>query len=666
LPGRARSRGDDREPVAACDPPDVDALYRRYREPLHALCTARLGDRVLAEDVAQDAFVKALVLLPRFDPARPFWPWLASIAGRECIDVHRRRVLAEARHEELAARLATTVPSDVTARAGLARLAHDAVAAELGRLPARQRAALQLFAFDGWSYAEIADRLDCPVGTVGALVQRARARLRRAQAQVLAGLAAGRRRLVARWQDATERAAALLPWAAALGGPWARGVEGLAGLAVVAAAGLVGALLPMADGASASAPGTTPSPVSSTDTPLPLDAARPASVAPRHVPPIPPEPVVQAHSRAVQRAAHETVAAIRPPSESSDESQVYSITVSPGYETDHTVFLTDGAPVRLWVSHDGAASWSRLRALGFEDDTLLLPPAYPRDGRIFALGWRGLALSDNGGDTFELVAPGSFRLAAVSPGFDDGDPTVLLLGTGGLWRYDPATEPMEYIPFDEGLAGHEVVSLAYDPVDPDHRTVRLLSQTLGFARSSLDYTAHLHTCTLPAAPGAVTGVRGAARLSCTSRQFPAFFARGLVVPAAPGAVTAVSGHYHLLLSADGGETFRQASPWDGPWLRHNDVAALPGSPMSVIVARHAVAGEPALLRTDDGGATWQPLYIDLPRFGPGRWSPGGAGRVAVTPTGRILASGINGDINGLACSVDGGRTWAPLCPTPDA
>lgn len=50
------------------------------------------------------------------------------------------------------------------------------------------------------------------------------------------------------------------------------------------------------------------------------------------------------------------------------------------------------------------------------------------------------------------------------------------------------------------------------------------------------------------------------------------------------------------------------------------------------------------------------IRVPRPGFAYGTWS------VAVTPTGRLLASGSRG---GLACSADGGATWATTCATPD-
>jgi RNA polymerase sigma-70 factor (ECF subfamily) len=685
--GRRPIRGDagaavrtDREPwrtAPAASNREFEELYQQYWNPLYALCFARLHDRALAEDVTQDVFAKALVVLPRYDRDRPFWPWLASIAARECIDAHRRRSLASSRHAELASVSKAATP-DTTSRTVLGRMAHDEVSEEIGTLPVRQRAALQLFALDGWTYAEIADRLGCSVGTVKLLIVRARCRLRQVRARVLAGIGPALQNLAARFQGLFGRAGALSPWAGPVG---LRGAESLAGLAVVAAAAMVGLSMPAAGYAHDRAAAATPAPaaveVPSPTTGVPTPPARATTPAPAAVE-VPPEPAVQQQSREAQRAVNEAADDLLGPSEQdSGESQVQSITVSPGYEEDRTVFVVDGSS-RLFVSRDGGASWSRRRALGMMTRRILLPPAYPRDSRIFALGYRGLQMSDNDGDTFETVAPGAYDDAAFSPGFDAGDPTVLLVGSSlgygeSLKRYDARTGLLEPLLLDEDLAGHFVAGIGYDPGDPTNRTIRLLSRVPVAMPSagSAEYfhTSHIGRCTLPARPDPelVAGVGvGPTRLTCTSRQLERFVSAvaGLRTSNAGSDTQFVRGPYSLLVSTDAGQTFRPASTWNGPFLTHNDVVTVPGSPGSLLLARVDRAGQPALLRTRDAGATWTPLYIDVPGFTEERPGMGqGATAVAVTPTGRIIAGGYK---FGVACSVDDGRTWSPLCPTPDA
>jgi len=72
-----------------------DDLYRRYYSRLTSYCRKRVGDRDTAEEIAQEAFVKALQALPRFAGERRFYPWMTVIAQRLCIDHHRRSARVE-------------------------------------------------------------------------------------------------------------------------------------------------------------------------------------------------------------------------------------------------------------------------------------------------------------------------------------------------------------------------------------------------------------------------------------------------------------------------------------------------------------------------------------------------------------------------------------------
>jgi RNA polymerase sigma factor (sigma-70 family) len=628
---------------------DVEELYRRYRKRLYGLCIARLGDPALAEDVVQDVFADAMTVLPRFECARPVWPLLASMAVRDCIDVHRRRTVAASLQEDLATADAPTA-SDVTVRAALGRVAHEAMAREIDALPPRQRAALQLAVVDEWTYAEIAERLGCSVGTVSQLVFRARERLRRARARVLAGLGPALRDLGARVQGLLDRLALASPWANGVGGLWARGVEGPAALAFVVVAGLLGLSVPAAEGTG----------------PHPRPASAPASASPEPTSPrggtpvapvgggtggIPSEPAVQAASLAAQRAAYDFAEPLLPSADSDEQGeQVSSLTVSPGYERDHSVFVTDGGH-RLWVTRDGGASWSRVRATGLQGTRLLLPPAYPQDGRIFSLGLTGLQVSSNGGDSFETLVPGAFVDAALPSGFGDGNPTVLLVGQGGaLVRYDSRTGVAEPVVFDGGLAGHVVGGIRYDAAEPERMAVRVLSRHA--VADGPYHRWYISECVLGPPPAAVgLPTRPACTTSSRLGRFQAA-AGGLATSALGADSVFVLGPSGLLASSDGGRTFRARSPGtDAP----RAIAVLPGAASASAIL--AWGSRPALVRTDDGGDSWASLAVDLPGFAEG------ANAVAVTPTGRIIAGGARG---GLACSADDGRTWAPLCPTPDA
>lgn len=150
-----------------------DELYRRYHARLVSYCVRRVGDRHTAEEIAQDAFVKALRALPTFAGERRFYPWMTVIAQRLCIDHHRRSSRVEPSAE--------VDPGAVEADhdAVFASVDRDHLAAALGRLAPRHREILELREQRGWSYQAIAEHLDVPITTVEALLHRARKALRR-------------------------------------------------------------------------------------------------------------------------------------------------------------------------------------------------------------------------------------------------------------------------------------------------------------------------------------------------------------------------------------------------------------------------------------------------------------------------------------------------------
>ena len=151
-----------------------DDLYRRYYTRLRSYCQKRVGDRDTAEEIAQEAFVKALQALPNFAGERRFYPWVTVIASRLCVDHHRRQ--GRCRPTE------NIDPGFVDGDHGtrLAFLADvDNLDRALRRLGPRHAEVLELRERQGMTYAEIAEHLEVPQSTVEALLFRARKALRR-------------------------------------------------------------------------------------------------------------------------------------------------------------------------------------------------------------------------------------------------------------------------------------------------------------------------------------------------------------------------------------------------------------------------------------------------------------------------------------------------------
>ena len=178
---------EDSELVEQAQHGDVEAyeeLVRRHQEL--AVRTAYLvaGTGADADEVAQEAFVKAYYALPRFRPGAPFRPWLLRIVANEA----RNRRKAARRREGVALRLQASLPSDQSAPSPeeevLASERRATLLAALNGLREEDRLTVAYRYFLGLSEEEMATALDCARGTIKSRLSRSLGRLRAALAEV--------------------------------------------------------------------------------------------------------------------------------------------------------------------------------------------------------------------------------------------------------------------------------------------------------------------------------------------------------------------------------------------------------------------------------------------------------------------------------------------------
>jgi len=156
-----------------------EALVRRHRDSVLGLARRMVGDPEGAQDVAQEAFVKAFRELHRFRGEAAFGTWLYRIALNEArvyLRTQRRRQVRWERQRDEAAREAASPQAS----------AEDEVADEMGplaallqELPEKQRGALALFYLQELSVEQIGQTVGAPSGTVKAWLSRGREKLRR-------------------------------------------------------------------------------------------------------------------------------------------------------------------------------------------------------------------------------------------------------------------------------------------------------------------------------------------------------------------------------------------------------------------------------------------------------------------------------------------------------
>ena len=148
----------------ALGPAAVDELFRLYWRDVWRAAYALTSRRELANDVAQEAFTRAVARSERYDSTRPFRPWVTKIAVNLAIDeLRRERRLGSERpdHQEVP-------PPEVD----------DTVARAVLRLDLDRRAVVVLHYWLDLSTPEIAQLLDIPRGTVASRLSRALDQLR--------------------------------------------------------------------------------------------------------------------------------------------------------------------------------------------------------------------------------------------------------------------------------------------------------------------------------------------------------------------------------------------------------------------------------------------------------------------------------------------------------
>jgi RNA polymerase sigma-70 factor, ECF subfamily len=163
-------------------------LLDRYQRPVFSLVYRMVRDRELAEDLAQETFVKVFNHLDRFNPKYKFSSWIFKIASNLAIDTLRKREpqtvsLDGSRHaetpDEVEATRITVEAKDENPEEFLeAKELGQEIERAIGLLRVDYRTAILLRHVEGRSYEEIAEVMGVPLGTVKTFIHRARAELR--------------------------------------------------------------------------------------------------------------------------------------------------------------------------------------------------------------------------------------------------------------------------------------------------------------------------------------------------------------------------------------------------------------------------------------------------------------------------------------------------------
>jgi len=172
--------GEDAQLVTQIRGGDLDAfeaLYHKYKRSLYHTALAITGNAGAAEEALQDCFVRAYAAIERVDASHPLAPWLHRIIVNLSYNWIGRTQRWPLSLDAFVDRLLcgpASCPEHCAEADELRSIVRDAV----GSLSLKQRSVVVLFYFQGFTLAETAYILDCPVGTVKSRLHRASQALR--------------------------------------------------------------------------------------------------------------------------------------------------------------------------------------------------------------------------------------------------------------------------------------------------------------------------------------------------------------------------------------------------------------------------------------------------------------------------------------------------------
>ncbi len=163
-------------------------LLKRYERPIFSLVYRMVRDRALAEDLAQEAFIRAFNAISSYDPRYKFSSWIFKIANNHTIDHLRKRKLdtvsihgsphaRTAREQERTSVVLEAPDENPREYVEHRELGHQ-IERAIGELRPAYRTAILLRHVEGYAYEEIAGIMGLPLGTVKTYLHRARGELK--------------------------------------------------------------------------------------------------------------------------------------------------------------------------------------------------------------------------------------------------------------------------------------------------------------------------------------------------------------------------------------------------------------------------------------------------------------------------------------------------------
>jgi RNA polymerase sigma-70 factor, ECF subfamily len=160
-------------------------IVELFQDKLYRICYRMLGNQHEAEDIAQEAFVRAFINIHTFDTNRKFSTWLYRIGTNLCIDRIRKKKPDYYLDAEVAGTEGLNMYSQIPSKEELPEQEvlkmemQDRVQYEISRLPDKYRAVIVLKYMEDLPLQEISEILEMPLGTVKTRIHRGREALRK-------------------------------------------------------------------------------------------------------------------------------------------------------------------------------------------------------------------------------------------------------------------------------------------------------------------------------------------------------------------------------------------------------------------------------------------------------------------------------------------------------
>jgi len=172
----SRADPDEKKLLAKAKNGDDEAfgkLVQRYQRRVYTVIYRFVRNHTDADDLAQDAFIRAFKAIDRFDLRYPFSPWMYKIAINLTLNHLKKRKLKMS-EVDLDRMSSGNNPESTMHQDQTRRKVHRAIA----KLPPKLRQVLVLRVYEDWPYAQIAEVLEIPIGTVMSRLSRARKALK--------------------------------------------------------------------------------------------------------------------------------------------------------------------------------------------------------------------------------------------------------------------------------------------------------------------------------------------------------------------------------------------------------------------------------------------------------------------------------------------------------